>query len=152
MISRPFVSLMRVAGPALILAGLLAAPPAGAQQRANVPVVGWLGFSGDSFARDDLRQGLRELGYVEGQNIAIEHLLPEGRGDPFAGPIEELVRLKVNIIISGGFPATAAVHRAALAIPVVFVVADPIGSGFAVSLAHPGRKDDRIVARSRGTI
>jgi len=138
MMSRPFVSLMRVAGPALILAGLLAAPPAGAQQRANVPVVGWLGFSGDSFARDAVRQGLRELGYVEGQNIAIEHLLPEGRDNPFAGPIEELVRLKVNIIITGGAPATAAVQRAALAIPVVFVVADPIGSGFARSLAHPG--------------
>ena len=101
-------------------------------------MVGWLGFSGDSIARDALRQGLRELGYVEGQNIAIEHLLPEGRGDPFAGPIEELVRLKVNIIISGSSPATAAVHRAALAIPVVFVAADPIGSGFARSLAHPG--------------
>jgi putative tryptophan/tyrosine transport system substrate-binding protein len=138
MMSRPFASLMRAAGPTLILAGLLAAPLAGAQQRANVPVVGWLGFSGDSFARDALRQGLRELGYVEGQNIAIEHLLPEGRGDPFAGPIEELARLKVNIIITGGVPATAAVHRAALAIPVVFVVADPIGSGFVRSLAHPG--------------
>ncbi len=138
MMSRPFVSLMRAAGPALILAGLLAAPPAGAQQRANVPVVGWLGLSDFSIARDGLRQGLRELGYVEGQNIAIEYLLPEGRGDPFAGPIEELARLKVNIIITGGVHATAAVQRAALAIPVVFVVADPIGSGFARSLAHPG--------------
>jgi putative ABC transport system substrate-binding protein len=138
MMSRPFVSLMHAAGPALILAGLLAAPQAGAQPRANVPVVGWLGLSDFSIARDGLRLGLRELGYVEGQNIAIEYLLPEGRGDPFAGPIEELARLKVNIIITGGFPATAAVHRAALAIPVVFVVADPIGSGFARSLAHPG--------------
>jgi putative ABC transport system substrate-binding protein len=112
MISRPFVSLMRVAGPALIFAGLLAALPTGAPQQANVPVVGWLGFSGDSIARDGPRQGLRELGYAEGQNIAIEHLLPEGRGDPFAGPIEELVHLKVNIIISAGVAATAAVRRA----------------------------------------
>jgi len=122
---------------ALILTVLLAVLPAGAQQPAKVPRVGWLGFSADRTARDGLWQGLHELGYVEGQNIAIEYRFAERRGVSFAEPIEELARLKVKIIVPAGFPATDAVHRAALAIPVVFVVADPIGSGLPPALPIP---------------
>jgi putative tryptophan/tyrosine transport system substrate-binding protein len=87
---------------------------------------------------DGFRQGLRELGYVEGQNIAIEARSPEGTADRLVEQIEELARLKVKIIITGGVPATMAAKRAALPIPVVFVMADPVGSGVVSSLAHPG--------------
>ena len=102
-----------------------------AQQKA-MPVIGWLGFSTgtDINARPGLLQGLRELGYIEGQNIRVEYRFSGESGVSFAGPIEDLARLKVNIIVPVGFPATDAVHRAALTISVVFVVADPIGSGF----------------------
>ncbi len=89
-------------------------------------------------ALDGFRQGLRELGYVEGQNIAIEARSPAGTGDRLAEQIEELARLKVKIIVTGGVPATLAAKRAALPIPVVFIMADPVGSGVVASLAHPG--------------
>jgi putative tryptophan/tyrosine transport system substrate-binding protein len=107
-------------------------------QQGRVPSVGWVGFSTDKTAPDGLRQGLRELGYVEGQNITIQYRSPQGSAVSFAEPVAELARLKVDIIASGGFPATDAVHRAGLTIPVVFVVADPIGAGFVRGLAHPG--------------
>jgi putative ABC transport system substrate-binding protein len=107
-----------------------------AQQR-RVPSVGWVGFSTDKTAPEGLRQGLRELGYVEGQNIAIQYRSPQGSAVSFAEPVAELARLKVDIVVAAGFPATDAVHRAGLTIPVVFVVADPIGAGFVRSLAHP---------------
>jgi putative tryptophan/tyrosine transport system substrate-binding protein len=122
----------------LMLGAMLTAARGVRAQQKTMPVIGWLGFSTDINARPGLLQGLRELGYIEGQNIRVEYRFPEERGVGFTGPIEDLARLKVNIIVPVGFPATDAVHRAALTIPVVFVVADPIGSGFAESLAHPG--------------
>jgi putative ABC transport system substrate-binding protein len=111
--------------------------PASAQHKA-MPLIGWLGFVDNEAARDGFRRGLRDLGYVEGKNIGIQYRAPKGGDVSFAAPIEELVRLGVNLIVTAGFPPTAAAHRAALAIPVVFVVADPIGSGFVDSLARPG--------------
>jgi putative ABC transport system substrate-binding protein len=123
---------------ALILAILLAVPPASAQQQASVPTVGWLVFEAGQGGLDGFRQGLRELGYVEGQTIAIVSRSPEGSGDRLVEQIEELARLKVKIIVTGGVPATLAAKRAALPIPVVFIMADPVGSGVAASLAHPG--------------
>lgn len=109
-----------------------------AQQPANVPTVGWLVFEASEGGLAGFRQGLRELGYVEGQNIAIVARSPEGTGDRLVEQIEELARLKVNIIVTGGVPATMAAKRAALPIPVVFSMADPVGSGVVSSLAHPG--------------
>jgi len=99
-------------------------------------VVGWLVFEAEG-GLDGFRQGLRELRYVEGRNIAIESRSPEGSGDRLVEQIEELARLKVEIIVTGGVPATVAAKRAALPIPVVFVMADPAGSGVVASLAHP---------------
>jgi putative ABC transport system substrate-binding protein len=109
-----------------------------AQQRANVPTVGWLVFEAAEGGLDGFRQGLHELGYVEGQNIAIASRSPEGSVDRLVEQIEELARLKVKIIVTGGVPATLAAKRAALSIPVVFIMADPVGSGVVASLAHPG--------------
>jgi len=138
MISEPSASAVRAPGLALILAVLLAALPALAQQRANVPVVGWLVFEAGEGGLDGFRQGLRERGYVEGQNITIEVRTPEESGDRLVEQIQDLVRLNIKVLITGGVPATLAAKRAALPIPVVFVMADPVGSGVAASLAHPG--------------
>ena len=66
-----------------------------AQQPANMPTIGWLVFEAGEGGLDGFRQGLREFGYVEGQNIAIEARSPEGSGDRLAEQIEELARLKV---------------------------------------------------------
>jgi putative ABC transport system substrate-binding protein len=129
---------MPAARLALILAVLLAALPAGAERPANVPIVGWLVFEAGEGGLDGFRQGLRDLGYVEGQNIAIEARSPEGSGDRLMEQVEELARLKAKIIVTGGVPATLAAKQAALPIPVVFVMADPVGSGVVASLAHPG--------------
>jgi len=138
MISEPFTNAVRSAGLALIFAGLLAALPAGAQQRANVPVVGWLVFSAGEGGLDGFRQGLREHGYVEGENIAIEVRTPEESDDRLVEQIQDLARLNIKVLITGGVPATLAAKRAALPIPVVFIMADPVGSGVVASLAHPG--------------
>ena len=138
MISEPSASAVRAPGLALILAVLLAALPALAQQRANVPVVGWLVFEAGEGGLDGFRQGLRERGYVEGQNITIEVRTPEESGDRLVEQIQDLARLNIKVLITGGVPATLAAKRAALPIPVVFVMADPVGSGVAASLAHPG--------------
>jgi putative ABC transport system substrate-binding protein len=125
--------------------GLLAAPLAAeAQTAGKVPRVGYLspGSSSDS-ARlrrfEAFRQGLRERGYVEGQNIAIESRWAEGKYDRYPTLAADLVRLKVDVIVTVGGAATRAVQQATRTIPIVMsVVIDPIGSGFVPSLAHPG--------------
>ena len=138
MIPEPFARAARSAGLALILAVLLIALPVGAQQRANVPVVGWLVFSAGEGGLEGFRQGLQEHGYVEGQNIAIEVRTPEESVDRLVEQIQDLARLNIKVLITGGVPATLAAKRAVLPIPVVFVMADPVGSGVVASLAHPG--------------
>ena len=137
MTAQPSVRPMLATPLALILTVLSIALPAGAEQPANIPMVGWLVFEAGEGGLDGFRKGLRELGYVEGQNIAIEARSPVGTGDRLAEQIEEPARLKVNIILTGGVPATLAAKRAALPIPVVFIMADPVGSGVVASLAHP---------------
>jgi len=136
--SEPSAGAVRAAGLALILAVLLAALPALAQQRANVPVVGWLVFEAGEGGLDGFRQGLREHGYVEGQNLTIEVRTPEESGDRLVEQIQDLARLNIKVLITGGVPATLAAKPAALPIPVVFIMADPVGSGVVASLAHPG--------------
>ena len=86
---------------ALILTVLSTALPAGAEEPANIPTVGWFVFESESGALDGFRQGLHELGYVEGENIAIEAQSPAGTGDRLVEQIEELVRPKVKIIVTG---------------------------------------------------
>lgn len=85
------------------------------------------------------REGLRERGYVEGRNIAIEYRWVEGTLDRLPGLAAELVRLKVDLIFAWGSPAVAAAKQATSTIPIVFAgVGDPVGSGFIASLARPG--------------
>jgi len=113
-----------------------------AQQTTIIPRIGFLGASSASFysARiETFRQGLRELGYVEGKNIAIEYRFADGKDDRLPELAAELVSLKVDIIVT--IPATpaSAAKNVTKTIPIVFVAAgDPVGTGLVDSLARPG--------------
>ena len=85
------------------------------------------------------RQGLRQLGYVEGESFALEYRSADGQDGRFPGLAGELVRLKVDLILTRGTPAALAAKNATATIPVVIIgVGDPVGSGLVASLAHPG--------------
>src|SRR5262245_56876720 len=116
--------------------------PAEAQQPKKVYRTGYLSSTNpaaDSLRAEAFRQGLRELSYVEGQNIVIEDRYAEGVGDRFPNLAAELVQLKVDVIVVvGTLPAQAAKY-ATKAIPIVMTyVTDPVGTGLVASLAHPG--------------
>jgi putative ABC transport system substrate-binding protein len=135
-------SAVRLAALAIAL-GLLAAPPGGeAQQAGKVWRIGYLDQGPAASNRaflDGLQQGLRERGWVEGQNIAIEARFAEGRTDQLPALAAELVRLKVDLIATTSTPAALAAKQATTKIPIVFgFAADPVGSGIVASLAHPG--------------
>jgi putative tryptophan/tyrosine transport system substrate-binding protein len=122
--------------------GVLAAPRFAAAQQAGT--VYRIGFLWDTpavwpHALEAFRQGLRDLGWVEGQNIVVEYRWTEGRFDRLPSLVEELVRLKVDLIVAPTSIYTGAAKRATSTIPIVFAShADPIGSGHVASLAHPG--------------
>ena len=111
-----------------------------AQQPKKVPRIGFLGATSPSVesARiEAFRQGLRELGYVEGKNIVIEWR--EGNNDQVPALVAELVRLNVDVIVSGALSLTRAAKAATSTIPIVMAQdPDPVGNGFVASLAHPG--------------
>ena len=128
---------------AILFAGLFALSfPAEAQQQAKVPRIGYLSgasLSAISARIEALRQGLRELGYVEGKNIVIEWRWAEGKPDRLPDLAAELVRLKVDIIVSAGPAVTPRLKEATKTIPIVMAQDnDPIGNGFVSSLARPG--------------
>jgi len=129
---------------ALALAALVLAlrTPAEAQQAGKIPRIGFLSSvipTALSARVDAFRQGLRDLGYVEGKNIAIEYRYAEGKVDRLPGLAAELVRLKVDIIVSAGPPNTRAAKQATATIPIIMGYDDdPVGTGFVASLAHPG--------------
>ena len=127
----------------LISAGtLILVHRTGAQQSAKVWRIGYLSRGGPSDSPhdvEDFREGLRMLGYVEGQNVLIELRFAEGRLEAFPALAEELVRLKVDVIVAPWTPAALAAKEATSSIPIVFVVvSDPVGNGLIASLAHPG--------------
>jgi ABC-type uncharacterized transport system substrate-binding protein len=113
-----------------------------AQQPKKVPRIGFLNPISPSTisARvEAFRQGLRELGYVEGKNIVIEWRSAEGKSDRLPALAAELVRLKVDVIVTHGTTATRPAKQATLTIPIVMGHDDdPVGSGFVASLARPG--------------
>jgi putative tryptophan/tyrosine transport system substrate-binding protein len=137
---------MRLIGLAVILTlSLILASFAGeAQTPGKVPRVGYLhpGSPSDPLRQRRLeafRQGLRDLGYVEGQNIAIESRWAEGQYDRYPALAADLVRLKVEVIVAVTGAATQAAQQATRTIPIVMsAVADPVGSGLVASLARPG--------------
>ena len=122
---------------------LLAAPLAvEAQQRAQLPRIGYLGTSSASLEAElvqAFRLGLRDLGYVEGQNIVIEFRWAEGNYSRFPDLAADLVRLKVDVILTAGTPGALAAKRATQTIPIVMAVtADAVGTGLVATLARPG--------------
>ena len=115
---------------------------AGAQQPKKVPRIGILvstSLSVTNEAVEAFRQRLRELGYVEGKNIAFEFRVAENKLDRLPDLAAELVRLKVDAIITGSTPAAQAAKRATTTIPIVMAnVSDPVAMGLVASLARPG--------------
>jgi putative tryptophan/tyrosine transport system substrate-binding protein len=113
-----------------------------AQQPKKVPRVGYLttaSLSAIAQRTEAFRQGLRELGYIEGKNIVIEWRSPEGEPDRTPTLAAELVRLKVNVIVTGGGGATRPLKEATSTIPIVMAQdRDPVANGFVASLARPG--------------
>lgn len=111
-----------------------------AQQPRKISRLGYL-TAGDPVSRHDrveaLRQGLRELGYVEGKNITIEYRYAQGRSDRLPELAGELIRLNVDIIFAGGAPATEAAKNATSMLPIVSTSDDPVGRGFVAGLPRP---------------
>ena len=131
--------------------GLLCAPIAAAQPAAKVPRIGILrtGSPPDPFV-EAFREGLRELGYVEGQNVNIEYRWAEGRDDRLPSLAAELVRLKVDVIVAGGTQALAAKQHTTT-IPIVMpIAADPVRAGLVASLARPGGNVTGLSFQSEG--
>src|SRR5262245_19321420 len=127
----------------LFVAALLSnAHLAEAQQPTRIPRIGYLGGGSPSSypARiEAFRQGLRELGYMEGKNIVVEYRYAEGKADRERELAAELARLKVDVIVTGGPTTTRAAKEATTTIPIVFAQdGDPVASGFVASLARPG--------------
>jgi ABC-type uncharacterized transport system substrate-binding protein len=112
------------------------------QEPGKVPRVGYVFArvsSADQRLWDTARQGLREMGYVEGQNITLEVRWAEGRSERLPELVAELVRLKVDVLVVATTPGALAAKNATRTIPVVMVgVGDPVGSGLVASLARPG--------------
>src|SRR4029453_17300992 len=133
---------MRVIGLAVILTLTLAPLTGEAQQAGKARRIGFLGNSTAALEANlvtPFREGLRELGYVEGQNIAIEYRWAEGKYKRFPGLIAELLAQRVEVIVTAGTPATQAVKKATTSVPLVMVgVGDPVASGIVVSLKRPG--------------
>ncbi len=133
--SRPVLTIL------LTVAFLLAPCAAHAQPAGKVYRIGFLWDSPTVFpdAIEAFRQGLRDLGYVEGRNLTIEYRWTEGKPERVRELAEELVRLKVDVIMAPSSVYTAAARRATSTIPIVFMShADPLGSGHVKSLARPG--------------
>jgi putative tryptophan/tyrosine transport system substrate-binding protein len=114
---------------------------ANAQQAGKLPTIGFLGASpsNESQRVTAFVQRLRELAWIDGRNLAIEYRWAEGRNERYAEAAAELVRLKVDIIVTVATPATLAAKQATTVIPIVFGAAsDPVGTGLVESLARPG--------------
>jgi putative ABC transport system substrate-binding protein len=127
----------------VMAAGLLAAPLAAeAQPAPGVHRIGFLGNSTPALETNlvgPFREGLRELGYLEGQNILIEYQWAEGKYERFPALIAELLARKVKLIVTAGTPASHAVKKATTSVPLVMVaVGDPVASGLVPSLTRPG--------------
>jgi len=129
--------------------------PATAQQPKKVPRIGYLSAAGsarESARSEPIRLALRELGYIEGQNIAIEYRYAERKRDQLPELAAELVRLKVDIIVvSGGYGPIQAAKNATKTIPIVMLglATDPVESGLVASLARPGGNVSGLTTLSR---
>src|SRR6266480_2021949 len=125
-----------------LLGGAAVWPFAARAQQAKLPTIGFLGASTPLNWNPwtaAFTQRLRELGWMEGRTVTIEYRWAEGRDERFAEIAAELVRLKVELIVTSGTPAVMASKKATSVIPIVFATGgDPVGSGLVASLARPG--------------
>ena len=136
---------MKVGWSSILVAAMLLAVAviAEAQQPKKIPLIGYVSGSGDPKTPgpqvEGFRQGLRDLGYIEGNNILVEYRYVEQGLDRVPGLVAELVKLKVDILVTTFTLATRAAKQATKTIPIVMVaVSDPVESGFVDSLARPG--------------
>jgi len=120
--------------------GAAAAPPTvDAQQARKESRVGFLTLGARTPTFETLSEGLRDRGYVEGRNLRTESRFAQGKRDTLLVFARELATLKLDVIVTFGTPATVAMRDLTTTTPIVFIgIGDPIGSGFAASLAHPG--------------
>jgi putative ABC transport system substrate-binding protein len=114
-----------------------------AQQTAKIPRIGYVSGSGDANNPGPLveafRQGLRDLGYIEGKTILVEYRYAEAKGNRIPGIVAELVQLKVDVVVAAALPAIRAAKQATKTIPIVMVTTqDPVATGLVDSLARPG--------------
>jgi putative ABC transport system substrate-binding protein len=126
---------------AILLAVLLSPLSASAQQAAKVARIGYLSHNraANPHTHEAFRQGLRDLGYVEGRNVVIEYRDAEGKFERLPALAAELVALKVDVIVAPPTAAALVAKQATKTIPIVFAVAaDPVTSGLVTSLARPG--------------
>jgi putative ABC transport system substrate-binding protein len=135
--------LLKLCASALFASGAAGAWPfaTGAQQPATVPRVGWIWGGGSAENPTDVagfRQGLRELGYIKGQNVVGEDRFGEDRHDRLADLAAELVQLRPDVLVALGDFTIRAVKSVTTTIPVVLMTGDPVGTGFVTSLARPG--------------
>jgi putative ABC transport system substrate-binding protein len=123
------------------LGGAAAWPTVARAQQRAMPVIGWLGSEsreGEDFRVIPFRQGLKESGYVEGQNVTIEYLWADQQYNRLPALAADLVRRRVNVIAAGGLPSTLAAKEATATIPIVFVFAgNPVEMGVVASLSRP---------------
>src|SRR5262245_46082397 len=130
--------------PVLTLCAMLFAlcRPVEAQQPGKIPRIGYLSFgplTTTPYRADAFRQGLRQLGYMEGKNLVIEDRYADGKLDRLNELAADLVRLKVDVIVTTGPAPTRAAKAATATIPIVMTQdSDPVGNGFVASLARPG--------------
>lgn len=129
----------------LAACALAVAPVARGQKTDKVSRIGFLALRSRSTASrpdahyDAFVAGMRDLGYVEGKNLVIEWRFADGKYERLSGLANELVRMKVDVIVSQGTPGTRAAQRATRTIPIVFpAMNDPVGSGVVATLARPG--------------
>src|SRR5437763_11956949 len=123
-----------------LLGGAAAWPLAARAQQSKVARIGalYIGLADAQSFKNEFREGLRELGYVEGQNIAFEFRSAEGKLDRLPELASELVRLKVDVIVALYVPCALAAKQATREIPIVIIAADPVETGVVPSLARPG--------------
>src|SRR5262245_37349792 len=119
---------------------LVSIHPAEAQQRTKVSKIGWLSLRGGAnTGQEIIVRMLRDLGYVEGKNVAFEYRFADNKLDRVPILADELVRLKVDVLITPGTPGALALKKATQTIPIIFTdVTDPVATGLVDSLARPG--------------